>query len=87
MKRRIVFLWLAALGAAIAFAAANVQAYEEPAYTTIPGGDGYELRRYEPYIVAETQVRGDFRSSGRAAFQRLAGLQSGAFGKKSPRPY
>ncbi len=54
--------------------------YEEPSYIVIREADGYEIRRYEPYLVAETTVRGDFNSTGNAAFRRLAGF---IFGRNS----
>lgn len=66
-----VFLFTLLLVLAMAFAA---QAYEEPSYTVIEAAEGYELRRYEPYLVAETVVRAeDFAASGNVAFRRLAG--------------
>ncbi|MDJ0962171.1 MAG: heme-binding protein [Acidimicrobiia bacterium] len=54
--------------------------YEEPAYSVIQTGTGYEIRRYEPYLVAETTVFGDFDSTGNVAFRRLAGF---IFGRNS----
>lgn len=47
-------------------------AIEEPEFELVAQRDGYDLRRYAPTIVAETEVphrRGD---GGRAAFRRLA---------------
>lgn len=51
---------------------AHVMAIEEPAYQVAGNGDGYELRRYEPYIVAETEVQGSFSTAGSTAFRILA---------------
>lgn len=34
----------------------------------------YEIRHYEPYLAAETEVFGDFDSTGNTAFRRLAGF-------------
>ena len=48
-------------------------AYEEPTYTVIESTDRYEVRLYEPYIVAEVDVDGDFESAGGDAFRLLAG--------------
>ena len=48
-------------------------AIEQPGYEVLEEGDGYEIRRYAPYIVAETVVDGDFRDAGSEAFRILAG--------------
>ncbi|MXY57778.1 MAG: heme-binding protein [Gammaproteobacteria bacterium] len=53
-------------------------AYEEPAYETIRQTDRYEIRHYEPYVVAETSVAGGFDRTGNVAFRRLAGYIFGA---------
>lgn len=53
-------------------------AYEEPAYETIRQTDRYEIRHYEPYLVAETTVAGGFDRTGNVAFRRLAGYIFGA---------
>lgn len=47
-------------------------AIEEPAYTTLHESDGYEIRRYEAYLVAETVVEGEFGSAGNRGFRILA---------------
>lgn len=49
-----------------------VMAIEEPGFTVVHETDEYEVRRYEPYIVAEVDVEGDFGSSGNRAFRILA---------------
>lgn len=48
-------------------------ALEEPAYQVIAQYEGFELRRYAPYIVAEVDVPGDFDAAGNNAFRILAG--------------
>jgi hypothetical protein len=53
-------------------------ALEEPDYTVLKTTPDYEIRRYEPYIVAEVDVQGDFEGSGKAAFSILAGYIFGA---------
>lgn len=53
--------------------AAGADAYEEPAYELLYQGDGYEVRRYAAYLVAQTTVSGGFDDTGNAAFGRLAG--------------
>ncbi|NTW36910.1 MAG: heme-binding protein [Syntrophobacteraceae bacterium] len=52
-------------------------ATEEAKFTVLEKRGDFELRRYEPQIVAETVVRGDFSSVGNEAFQRLFGYISG----------
>ncbi|MFD2113539.1 SOUL family heme-binding protein [Thiorhodococcus fuscus] len=48
-------------------------AVEEPNYTLVQSDPDFELRRYAPYLVAETRVTGDFDSVGNQAFRILAG--------------
>ncbi|QIK38353.1 heme-binding protein [Caldichromatium japonicum] len=47
-------------------------ASEEPSYQVIRQTADYELRRYEPYRVAEVEVRGAFAAVGREGFHILA---------------
>lgn len=54
--------------------------YEQPEHEVVAEADGYEIRRYRPYLVAETTVEGDFDSAGSVAFRRLAGF---IFGRNS----
>lgn len=61
---------------------ATAMAYEEPEYEIVRSSDAYELRRYEPYIVAEVDVEGSFRGAGNKAFRILAGY---IFGDNQPR--
>jgi hypothetical protein len=53
-------------------------AYEEPDYSVVQVTDDYEIRRYNSFIVAETDVAGDFDDAGSAAFRILAGYIFGA---------
>ena len=48
-------------------------AAEEPSYQILQTTEDYELRRYEPYRVAEVEVRGNFEKVGSEAFRILAG--------------
>ncbi|MBT8137419.1 MAG: heme-binding protein [Gammaproteobacteria bacterium] len=48
-------------------------ANEEPDYEVLMQTDEYEIRHYEPYIVAEVDVDGGLRDSGGSAFRILAG--------------
>ncbi len=54
-------------------AAAPLMAAEEPDYRVLEQREGYELRQYEAYLVAETDVPGSQRSGGNRAFRVLAG--------------
>jgi DNA gyrase inhibitor GyrI len=54
--------------------------YEEPVYSVLANSDRYEIRYYDSYLVAETTIRGNFDSTGNAAFRRLAGF---IFGRNS----
>ena len=47
-------------------------AYEEPRYAVIKRDGDFELRRYEPYIIAEIEVRASLEEAGNAAFRPLA---------------
>jgi len=57
-------------------------AYEEAKYTVIMKEGNYELRQYEPNIVAETLVDGDFDKAGNKGFRRLFKYISGENQKK-----
>ena len=60
-------------GIVLAVWSAAVVAYEEPSFRVVESLEGYEIRDYDAYMVAETVVDGDFGSSGGAAFRILAG--------------
>lgn len=64
--RAFAVLLIGALGAAPAMA------LEEPEYEVVAEFEQFELRRYAPYIVAETTVQGSFESAGNQAFRVLA---------------
>lgn len=57
--------------------ATRASAYEEPAYEVVSQEGDFEVRRYAPYLVAETVVDGDFESSSSEAFMRLFRYISG----------
>jgi hypothetical protein len=51
----------------------SAMATEEPAYTVVRSYDSFEVRRYEPYIVAETLASGAADEAGNQGFRTLAG--------------
>ena len=65
--------WLSALvGVLPLLAGANAMAIEEPNYELVKSYPEFELRHYEPFLVAETDVDGDFDEAGNQAFRILA---------------
>jgi len=48
-------------------------ALEKPRYTVVQEQDGLEVREYQPYLVAETEVTGPRDEAGNQGFRRLAG--------------
>ncbi|MFK8030492.1 MAG: heme-binding protein [Gammaproteobacteria bacterium] len=64
--RLMAFFLLALFGS-------SAMAIEEPSYRVLVEQEDYEIRLYESYMVAETDVEGDFRSAGGKAFRILAG--------------
>ena len=61
------------VGIGVLLLATTTMAYEEPRYEVLERTDHYEVRRYEPYLVAEVDVQGDFGEAGNKAFRLLAG--------------
>jgi len=70
------------IGPAMALAAllfpAAPRAYEEPRHEVVAKGEGFEIRRYAPHLVAETEVAGPFGEARSQAFRRLFRYISGA---------
>jgi hypothetical protein len=71
--------WLLAL--VFTFSGQLAMAIEEPAYEVLLETKHYEIRRYQPYIVAEVDVDADFKRAGNSAFRVLAGY---IFGDNEP---
>jgi hypothetical protein len=85
MKTRQLFKSVAIKSAITAAALGGIlmtsnaaQAIEQPTYTVVQSNDVYEIRKYEPYIVAEVVVPGPASEAGSQAFSLLGGY---IFGK------
>jgi hypothetical protein len=61
-------------------------ALEEAKYTVLERDRDFELRQYEPQIVAETLVEGDFQKVGNEGFRRLFDYISGKNRKQQAIP-
>jgi len=57
----------------LAPAAEVAMATEEPKHRVLETRDGFEVRLYEPQVVAETLVEGEFGGGGNEGFRRVAG--------------
>jgi len=55
---------------------------KEPSYTVLEKKDGYEIRQYEPYIVAYTDVDGSYRDALTQGFRIVANYIFGGNTKK-----
>lgn len=60
------------ISAALLGVTSLAQAIEEPTYAVIKTHDGFEVRRYAPYLVAETMVPGPAEEAGNQGFKILA---------------
>jgi hypothetical protein len=61
-----------ASGLLLLFVTGAAMAIEEPAYTVIEKSGSFELRRYDPMIVAETLVSGSMNDASGSGFRRIA---------------
>ncbi|HWR89636.1 MAG TPA: heme-binding protein [Dissulfurispiraceae bacterium] len=84
MKSGVMFLVRVFLlfGLVVALTHGEGMAYEEAKYTVLSKDGDFEIRQYEPYIVAETIVEGDFDDVGNEGFRRLFQYISGKNRKK-----
>jgi len=57
----------------LVFLSASAMAIEEPDYAVVGGNEEFEIRRYDPYLVAEVDVDGNIDEAGDRAFRILAG--------------
>ena len=74
--RRILFTEVTALSAVGWWR--DAMAVEKPKYQVVAKRSAFEVREYEPYLVAETEVEGNRQGAGNTGFRRLAGY---IFGK------
>ncbi|WP_462322667.1 SOUL family heme-binding protein [Halochromatium sp.] len=83
MKRKTLIA-IAALIPLVMIAIALIS-LPEPDFEVVETGDGFELRRYEPFNVAQVQVRaGDFAAASERAFELLVGyIQRGNSGGRN----
>ena len=62
----------AALTLGLALGGTQAHAIEEPVFQTIRKYDGFEIRDYQPYVVAEVVVPGPAEEAGNQGFRILA---------------
>ena len=68
---KLILSLAVAFGLGFGYSEAN--AIEEPRFTVISQQQGFEVREYAPYIVAEVVVPGPADEAGNAGFRILAG--------------
>jgi hypothetical protein len=78
MKRKTL-IGIAALIPLVMVAIALL-ALPEPDFEIVDDADGYQLRRYAPFNVAQTQVEGSFDDATKPAFERLVAYIQGGNG-------
>jgi hypothetical protein len=76
MLKRKTLIAIAALIPLVMIAIALLS-LPEPDFEVVAEGDGYELRRYQPFTVAQTRVAGDFERASEHAFARLVAYVQG----------
>ena len=72
----------ALLGVSSLLVVKSAMAIEKAKYTVLEKEDGFEIRQYDPQIVAETFVEGDLEEVGNEGFRRLYAYTSGENTKK-----
>ncbi|MGD9134000.1 MAG: heme-binding protein, partial [Desulfobacterales bacterium] len=73
---------LALLCVSLLLVVKSAMAIEKAKYTVLEKKDGFEIRKYDPQIVAETFVEGDLEKAGNEGFRRLYAYISGENTKK-----
>jgi hypothetical protein len=74
---RIIKAFAALFCLSLLFWCEDIMAIEEAKYSVIEREDAFELRQYQPQIIAETVVEGDFDQVGNEGFRRLFKYISG----------
>ena len=72
----------ALLGVSSLLVVKSAMAIEKAKYTVLEKEAGFEIRQYDPQIVAETFVEGDLEKAGNEGFRRLFAYISGENTKK-----
>lgn len=72
----------ALLGVSSLLVVKSAMAIEKAKYTVLEKEDGFEIRQYDPQILAETFVEGDLENAGNEGFRRLYAYISGENTKK-----
>jgi len=83
--KNLIYIGLAGvalLGVSSLLVAKSAMAIEKSKYTVVEKEDDFEIRQYDPQIVAETFVEGDLEEVGNEGFRRLYAYISGENTKK-----
>lgn len=68
-SRGFLFALTAAL--AVILAGVSAVAYEEPGFELLAQYESFEVRQYQPFVIAEVEVEGNFSDAGNRAFNTL----------------
>lgn len=84
MTKKSIFITAAVLSVAIIAYTSNeaLGHYEGPPYEVVKKLDGFEIRRYQPRVVASVDLSGEYEKSLNNGFRILAGY---IFGKNGPK--
>jgi effector-binding domain-containing protein len=82
----LMVLYLIMLGSCASSNSEGTVGIEQARYTVIEKQDKFEIRQYQPQIIAETIVEADFGKVGNIAFGRLFNYISGRNRKKESIP-
>lgn len=74
---------IAVLGICAALSSTGCQSIEEPSYKVVIKEGSFQVRDYEPYIIAEVIVDENLEDAGNSAFRTLFGYISGGNTSKS----
>ena len=69
----MTFKKLVPIAALLLLVHSNAMAIEEPRYEVVETYEDFEVRRYQPYLLAEVDVSGGINTAGNRAFRILAG--------------